>query len=203
MAVPHNDAVGSVGSWAPTVVSHRVAEAAQPSFRELEPRRALGAASVPRVPRQAVETPEIPKGGGTFKIGKPYTIKGVRYVPRHDPSYEETGIASWYGANFHGKRTANGETYDMHALTAAHRTLPMPSLAYVTNLENGRKVLVRINDRGPFKKGRIIDVSQRVAKELGFHGDGVAQVRVEYAGEAPLDGDSRRERAFLAKSVAR
>lgn len=140
----------------------------------------------------------LPKGGGYRKIGKPYQVRGVLYVPQHDPDYEEAGIASWYGKNFHGKKTANGEIYDMHALTAAHRTLPLPSLAAVTNVSNGRTVLVRINDRGPFKKGRIIDVSARVAKELGFTDHGTARVRVKYVGPAPLDGDDKREKAHLA-----
>ena len=143
-------------------------------------------------------TQSIPKGGGYRKIGKPYLIKGVRYVPQHDPEYVERGVASWYGDAFHGKPTANGETYDMHALTAAHRTLPLPSYAYVTNLSNGRKVMVRINDRGPFKKDRIIDVSSRVAEELGFTHFGTTQVEVRYIGPAPLDGSDHREQAFLA-----
>ncbi len=145
----------------------------------------------------------LPKGGGYYKVGQPYLINGVRYTPRHDPNYKEEGVASWYGPGFHGKRTANGETYDMHALSAAHRTMPLPSFAYVTNLENGRRVMVRVNDRGPFKKGRIIDVSSRVAQELGFHKDGVARVRVEYAGKAPLDGADHAEQAFLEKSKRR
>lgn len=140
----------------------------------------------------------IPKGGGFEKIGKPYEVKGVLYVPRADPDYEEIGIASWYGDNFHGKMTANGEVYDMNALTAAHRTLPLPSLATVTNVATGRSVIVRINDRGPFKKGRIIDVSARVAKELGFSHHGTAKVRVKYLGPAPLNGDDSREKAHLA-----
>ncbi len=160
----------------------------------------LAAIAAPvRVPR-AVAAParSLRKGGGYRKIGKPYHINGVRYVPRHDPNYAENGKASWYGDAFHGKKTANGEIYDMYALTAAHRTLPLPSLVVVTNLENGRKVIVRINDRGPFKKGRIIDVSSRVAEELGFRQQGTADVEVTYLGPAPLDGGDRRERMFLA-----
>lgn len=154
----------------------------------------------PRLIKANLLTTALPKGGGYRKIGKPYLIKGVRYVPQHNPDYVEQGVASWYGDAFHGKKTANGETYDMHALTAAHRTLPLPSYAYVTNLANGRKVLVRINDRGPFKKNRIIDVSSRVAKELGFTHSGTARVEVRYAGPAPLDGSDHREQAFLTKS---
>ncbi len=153
-----------------------------------------------RAPRKAaVSGSSLRKGGGYRKIGKPYFIEGVRYVPRHDPNYSETGEASWYGDGFHGKKTANGEIYDMHALTAAHRTLPLPSFASVTNLENGRKVMVRINDRGPFTKGRIIDVSVRVAEELEFREQGTARVQVKYLGPAPLDGTDRRERIFLAE----
>ena len=116
--------------------------------------------------------------GGAYKVGKPYVIGGVRYVPRADPDYDRTGMASWYGPGFHGKRTANGEVYDMDALTAAHPTLPMPSRVRVTNLENGRSIVLRINDRGPFAKGRIIDVSRRAARELGFLSQGVTRVRV-------------------------
>ncbi|MCH9807313.1 MAG: septal ring lytic transglycosylase RlpA family protein [Alphaproteobacteria bacterium] len=141
------------------------------------------------------------RGGGYRKIGKPYQINGKHYIPRHDPDYQETGIASWYGRDFHAKMTANGEIYDMNALSAAHRTMPLPSYAYVTNLENGRKVMVRVNDRGPFKKGRIIDVSKRVAKELGFTHQGTTRVHVAYAGPAPLDGSDHREQAFLKKKT--
>ena len=116
---------------------------------------------------------------GTYKVGNPYTVSGVRYYPREDFRLVETGIASWYGPNFHGKRTANGETYNQNDLTAAHRTLQMPSLVRVTNLENGRSVVVRINDRGPFKRGRVIDVSRKAAELLGFIGNGTARVRLE------------------------
>ncbi|WP_420348220.1 septal ring lytic transglycosylase RlpA family protein [Pelagibius sp.] len=116
---------------------------------------------------------------GDYKVGKPYQIKNVWYYPRVDYSYDETGIASWYGPGFHGKRTANGEIYDQNAMTAAHRTLPMPSLVQVTNLENGRSIQVRINDRGPFAHGRIIDLSKKGAELLGFVRQGTARVRVQ------------------------
>lgn len=139
------------------------------------------------------------KGGGYYKVGKPYVIAGITYVPRVEPNYEETGVASWYGEDFHGKPTANGEVFDMEALSAAHRTLPLPSYAYVTNLENGRSLMVRINNRGPFAKGRLIDVSARVARELDFAHKGVANVKVTYAGPAPLDGRDDREEAHLAQ----
>jgi rare lipoprotein A len=116
---------------------------------------------------------------GNFKIGKPYKVEGKWYQPQEDYSLVETGIASWYGPGFHGKRTANGERFDQNELTAAHRTLQMPSLVRVTNLENGRSVVVRVNDRGPFKRGRIIDVSSRAAELLAFKGRGTARVRLE------------------------
>ena len=117
--------------------------------------------------------------GGYYKVGKPYQIAGLWYHPREDFNYVETGIASWYGPNFHGLATANGEIYDMEALTAAHRTLQMPSVVRVTNLDNGRSVVVRINDRGPFARDRIIDMSRRAAAALGFEQRGTANVRVE------------------------
>jgi len=116
---------------------------------------------------------------GGYKIGEPYQIAGVWYYPAVDYEYDETGIASWYGNDFHGKSTANGELYDMNGLTAAHRTLPLPTLVRVTNLENGRALTLRVNDRGPFAHGRIIDVSRRAAQLLGFEQHGTARVRVE------------------------
>ena len=115
---------------------------------------------------------------GIYKIGNPYQIKGVWYYPAVDYTYDETGIASWYGDPFHGRKTANGETYDMNALTAAHRTLPMPSAVRVTNLDNGRSMVLRINDRGPYARGRIIDLSRRSAQLLGLFKNGTARVRV-------------------------
>jgi rare lipoprotein A len=122
-----------------------------------------------------------------YKVGKPYEISGVWYYPAVDFDYSETGIASWYGADFHGRPTANGEIYDMNRVTAAHRTLPMPSMLQVTNLENGRSISVRVNDRGPFKRGRIVDLSRRGAQLLGFERNGTAKVRVEI-----LQAESRR-----------
>lgn len=137
--------------------------------------------------RHAV-TPETPAGrGGYYKVGNPYQIAGVWYHPRADYEYVETGIASWYGPGFHGKTTANGETYDQNDLTAAHRTLPMPSVVRVTNLENGKSIKLRVNDRGPFARGRIIDVSARAAELLEFKQQGTAKVRVKI-----LEGESRR-----------
>lgn len=119
------------------------------------------------------------KSVGQYKVGSPYTINGVRYKPQEYDRFVETGIASWYGPGFHGKSTANGERFDTHELTAAHRVLPMPSLVRVTNLENGRSLVLRVNDRGPYAHNRIIDVSQKGAELLGFKNKGTAKVRVE------------------------
>ncbi len=116
---------------------------------------------------------------GSYKVGKPYQIAGTWYYPKEDYGYREEGMASWYGPGFHGKMTANGEPYDQNAMTAAHRTLPLPSMVRVTNLDNGRSLVLRINDRGPFAKNRIIDISRRGAQLLGFVDQGTARVRVE------------------------
>lgn len=123
---------------------------------------------------------------GEYKIGKPYKINGTWYYPKEDFGLVETGIASWYGPGFHGKKTANGEIFDTNQLTAAHRTLQLPALVRVTNLENGRAVVVRVNDRGPFARGRIIDVSKRSAELLGFKEQGTARVRVEVLREESI-----------------
>lgn len=128
--------------------------------------------------RIGVSQEEPAAAASTYKVGNPYQINGTWYYPAVDYSYEETGIASWYGSDFHGKSTANGEKYDMNTLSAAHRTLPLPSFVRVTNLENGRSVILRVNDRGPFARGRIIDVSRRGAQLLGFEGKGTARVNV-------------------------
>ena len=125
---------------------------------------------------------------GTYKVGNPYQIEGDWYYPAEDPDYGETGIASWYGKPFHGRRTANGAIYDMNALTAAHRTLPMPFQVRVTNLDNGRSLVLIVNDRGPYARGRIIDVSRRAAQLLGFQKKGTALVRVE-----AVAGQGRRQ----------
>ena len=137
--------------------------------------------------QKEIEKPKVDKAdlgpGGIYKIGNPYIIKGVRYVPKLDLNYDKTGIASWYGKQFHGKRTANGEIYNMNALTAAHKTLPMPTYVQVINLENGRSLVVRVNDRGPFVNNRIIDMSKRGAQLLGFEKQGIAKVRVKVIGD--------------------
>ena len=138
----------------------------------------------------------VPKGGGHYMVGKPYRVAGRTYIPRDNPRYSKVGLASWYGSAFHGRLTANGEVYDVNGLTAAHPTLPLPSYVRVTNLENGRSLVVRVNDRGPFAHNRLIDVSSRVADMLGFKQQGTAKVRVDYVGPARMDG--RDERMLLA-----
>jgi rare lipoprotein A len=140
----------------------------------------------------------VPRGGGYYSIGKPYQIAGAWYTPREEPGYDRVGSASWYGELFHGRRTANGEIYDMDRLSAAHPTLPLPVYARVTNLNNGRSLVVRINDRGPYARDRIIDLSRRSAELLGFRNHGTATVRVKYLGRAPLNGDDSYERRYLA-----
>ena len=125
----------------------------------------------------------IKQYGGVYKVGNPYQIMGRWYYPKEDYHYSEVGTASWYGDDFHAKRTANGEKYDMHTLTAAHRTLPLPSIVKVTNLENGRSLVVRVNDRGPYAKDRIIDLSKRAAQLLGYQVKGTTKVRVEIMAE--------------------
>jgi len=127
-------------------------------------------------------------GAAHQKIGRPYTIKGKTYIPARDDNYNRIGIASWYGPKFHGKKTANGEIFNQNAMTAAHPTLPLPSVVRVTNLKTGKQILVRVNDRGPFIDDRMIDLSKRAAKELGYHSNGITKVRVEYVGPAPLTG---------------
>jgi rare lipoprotein A len=131
----------------------------------------------------------IPKGGGHYMVGEPYRIAGKTYIPREDPHYSQVGVASWYGHDFHGRETANGEIYDLDGVTAAHPTMPLPSYARVTNLENGRSITVRVNDRGPFAENRIIDVSRTVARMLDFEDQGTVKVKVDYVGPAPLDGN--------------
>jgi len=169
--------------------------APQTSMAPMFPESKWGVSASQRV---ASPSAPIPKGGGIYKVGDPYQVGGLWYDPREQPDYDRVGIASWYGTDFHARRTANGEVYDMNALTAAHPTLPMPSYAYVTNLSNGRTILVRINDRGPYVADRVIDLSQRSARELGLERGGTGRVRVKYAGRAPLDGNDVRERQFLA-----
>jgi rare lipoprotein A len=171
----------------------------------------LCACSVPKASRSPLDETQtlsprvirvgdpVPKGGGVFKLGEPYLAGGKWYTPVNDTSYDQVGLASWYGDFFHGRKTANGEVYDMNALTAAHPTLPLPTYATVTNLNNNRTVVVRINDRGPYHDGRIIDLSHKAAELLGFYGRGTASVRVQYFAPAPLSGDDSLERSVLAR----
>jgi peptidoglycan lytic transglycosylase len=128
----------------------------------------------------------VPPNAGVYKVGVPYQIGGTWYYPSEQPDYDETGIASWYGPTFYGHATANGERFDAGALTAAHRTLPMPVNVRVTNLDNGKSLIVRVNDRGPFAKGRIIDLSERAAMLLGYKAQGTARVRVTFVSRADL-----------------
>lgn len=153
----------------------------------------LNACTYGRVGGSSYTQAEAIKGqGGTYKVGAPYKIMGQWYYPKEDYNYSEVGTASWYGEDFHAKKTANGEKYDMHALTAAHRTLPLPSIVKVTNLENGRSLVLRVNDRGPYAKNRIIDISKRGAQLLGYQTQGTAKVRVEI-----LEKESKELKAAL------
>ncbi|MEP3280555.1 MAG: septal ring lytic transglycosylase RlpA family protein [Stappiaceae bacterium] len=161
----------------------------KPSKSKFSPKK-YGVAGSPRVVKLGEP---VPKGGGRYVVGKPYTIAGKRYYPKHDPDYAAVGLSSWYGPTFHGRLTANGEVFDMETLTAAHTTMPLPSYARVTNLKNGASVVVRVNDRGPFHGKRIVDVSQKAATLLGFRRNGTAKVKVEYIGRARMDGLDHRQ----------
>jgi rare lipoprotein A len=144
-------------------------------------------------PRLVAEGQPIPHGGGQYLVGHAYKIAGHTYYPAENESYAAVGNASWYGDAFQGRRTANGEIYDKDSISAAHPTMPLPSYARVTNLGNGRSIIVRVNDRGPYHGGRVMDVSSRVADALDFKGAGTARVKVEYIGRAAIEGsdDSR------------
>src|ERR1700730_9294563 len=143
-------------------------------------------------PRVVAFGDPVPKGGGTYRVGKPYTVAGRVYIPEEDVNYREEGLASWYGDDFHGRLTANGEVFDMASLSAAHPTLPIPCYARVTNLSNGKSLIVRVNDRGPYHDNRVMDVSSRAAELLEFKNNGVARVRGEYVGRGPLAGSDER-----------
>jgi len=151
-----------------------------------------GVASSARVVRPGEP---VPKGGGVYRVGKPYNVAGHTYTPEEDAHYSMVGLASWYGDDFHGRYTANGEIFDMNAISAASPTLPLPSYARVTNLSNHRSIVVRVNDRGPYVGDRLIDVSVKTAKLLDFYGKGVTRVKVEYVGRAPLKGSDDRKLA--------
>jgi rare lipoprotein A len=144
-------------------------------------------------PRLYEDGQAIPHGGGQYLVGRPYHVAGRWYYPRENDHYVAVGMASWYGDAFHGRKTANGEIYDKRGLTAAHPTMPLPSYARVTNLQNGYSVIVRVNDRGPYASGRVMDVSSRVADVLDFKRMGTAKVKVEYVGRAPLEGSDDNE----------
>ena len=153
----------------------------------------------PRLPAGA----PLPKGGGRYHVGNPYEINGKKFYPREVASYDKSGTASWYGPKFHRRMTSNGEWFDMNDLTAAHTTLPLPSYVKVTNLENGKQAVLRVNDRGPFAHNRLIDLSKRSAEILGVKGKGTAQVRVVYLGKAPLDHDGNHLAAMNKKHLSR
>jgi rare lipoprotein A len=163
-----------------------VANCSQQKFGGIDPK--YGVAPSPRVIRDGEP---VPKGGGREMVGKPYTVAGRTYVPS-DKGYSAEGLASWYGVNFHGRLTANGEVFDRDSIAAAHTTMPLPSYARVTNVENGHSIIVRVNDRGPFHGNRIIDVSQKTAEALDFRRSGTARVRVDYVGRASPNGSDDR-----------
>ena len=139
------------------------------------------------------------RGGGTMA---PYQVGGVWYRPRPQPDYDAVGVATWYGAQYHNRRTADGELFDMDRASAAHTTLPLPCIVEVTNLENGRRLRLRVNDRGPFVAGRILDVSRQAARELGFYERGSVRVRVRYVGPAPEAAAPGPPKPILAQSTA-
>jgi rare lipoprotein A len=144
-------------------------------------------------PRVVDNGERAPKGGGRYLVGKSYTVAGKRYTPREMKGYPAIGMASWYGEAFHGRRTANGEVYDMSSISAAHPTMPLPSYARVTNLRNNRSMMVRVNDRGPFHGGRVMDVSEKVAFYLDFKRSGTAKVKIDYIGPASIAGSDDRK----------
>lgn len=134
-----------------------------------------------------------PKGGGRYLVGQPYVVRGETYEPLANPiGYAESGTASWYGADFHGRLTANGEIFAATAITCASPVLPLPSYVRVTNLDNGRSMVCRVNDRGPYLHGRVMDMSYRAASILGYADKGVGNIQVQYIGPAPLEGDDTR-----------
>jgi rare lipoprotein A len=190
--------VTMVTAAAASLAACATAERAAPGMSEAEPAAPTARPHARSHPRPYART--NPSGQ---KIGKPYQVNGVWYVPREQPDYDEVGVASWYGEAFHNKTTAIGEPFDMYAVTAAHTTLPLPSIVEVTNLENGRRLRVRVNDRGPFVGNRIIDLSREGARRLGYVDRGLARVRVRYVGPAPLLGPSAGVRVASASERRR
>lgn len=168
----------------PQSETHRTAQAPRHAAATISP--TAPAPSITHYPLDATHL--IADSSEHQKLGRVYQIAGRSYQPARNDRYDEVGIASWYGPNFHGRPTANGEIFDQNAMTAAHTTLPIPSIAEVTNLENGRTVLVRVNDRGPFVEDRIIDLSRAAATQLDYIGRGLARVRVRYIGPAHAGG---------------
>jgi rare lipoprotein A len=171
----------------------KVTVRSKPKSKEYFAETVYGVKASPRVIATALHLPgtkakRLPRGGGRDQVGKPYKVRGKWYYPKEDSGYDRKGTASWYGDAFHGRLTANGEIYDMNHLSAAHPTMPLPSYARVTNLKNGNSVIVRINDRGPYAHGRLIDLSKRAANMLDYASSGTAQVRVQYVGRAPVEG---------------
>jgi rare lipoprotein A len=160
----------------------------QARSKEYFPEGKYGVAS----PRVVADGQDVPRGGGRYHVGKPYTIAGKTYYPS-DRKVVSTGTASWYGEAFHGRRTANGEIFDRHSITAAHPTMPLPSYARVTNMRNNHSIVVRVNDRGPYHGGRVMDVSQRVADALDFKRFGTARIRIEQLGKAGLGGSDDKK----------
>ena len=155
---------------------------------------------VPASPRVTTKRSRLPRREGRAQVGKPYMVRGKWYYPKENRQYKAVGAASWYGDAFHGRLTANGEVYDMDRLTAAHPTMPLPSYARVTNVENGSSVIVRVNDRGPYHAGRILDVSSKTAELLDMKRSGTAKVNVQYVGRARMDGE---DTPFLMASYIR
>ena len=136
---------------------------------------------------------KVAPGGGRYQVGKPYTIGGRTYYPHEDPNLDQSGVASWYGGDYHhGTKTANGEVFDRGAISAAHKTMPLPSYARVTNIANGRSLVVRVNDRGPYVGSRIVDLSEKAAELLEMKRNGLGKVRVQYIGRAGLAGSDNR-----------
>lgn len=145
----------------------------------------------------------VPWGGGRYHVGKPYQVAGVWFEPKEQPNYDKKGVASWYGEDFNRRRTSNGEYFDMNRLTAAHATLPLPSYVKVTNLKNGREIVVRVNDRGPFVDTRVMDLSKAAAVALDYKQQGMTTVRLQYIGPAPLNDDGGAHLMAMNKELDR
>ncbi len=182
--------------WVACAVAALAGCAQQPASRQIATRSTgeyfPSAIYGPASPRVVADGQAVPRGGGQYLVGRPYTVAGRRYYPSESGHESQVGMASYYGAAFHGRKTANGEVFDMASISAAHPTMPLPSYARVTNLSNGRSIIVRVNDRGPYHGGRVLDVSQRAAELLDYRRNGTARVRVDYVGRAPIEGSDDR-----------